>query len=260
MSERATARRAIVTRAAKQAAPLARGLEALGFQVILSPAIRFEEPEDWSAFDGAVTAAGPWDWVILTSANGVRAVTARLSALGKDWSVFGASRLAAIGPATARALEAEGLSAALVPEEYRAEGILEAFGRKPLDGVRVLLARAQVAREILPEELQRRGAMVTVAPVYRTVACPPAGEAVEALASGAGPSLVVIFTSPSTVTHFVEGLPGPARRGLERATLASIGPVTSAALRERGLSPAVEPAAYTVPALLEALGPLAPPA
>ena len=105
------ATRAIVTRALEQAGSLSRGLEEIGIEVILSPAIRFEEPRDWSAFDRAAEGAAAWDWVILTSANGVKFATRRLGALGRRWSGFSGARFAAIGPATARALAGEGVEA-----------------------------------------------------------------------------------------------------------------------------------------------------
>ena len=248
------ATRAIVTRALEQAGSLSRGLEEIGIEVILSPAIRFEEPRDWSAFDRAVERAAAWDWVILTSANGVKFATRRLAALGGRWSGFSGARFAAIGPATARALAGEGVESDLVPAEFRAEGILEALGTDAIAQRRVLLARAEKAREILPEELRRRGAIVEVAVVYRTVACPPSPGAVEALSSSPGPGLLVIFTSPSTVESFLDGLPGPALTGLKRSTIAAIGPVTAGALESRGLKPSIQPSTYTIPALVEALG------
>ena len=251
---------AIVTRAREQADLLATGLEDLGMRVILSPAIRFEEPSDWAPFDGAAASAGSWDWVILTSANGVRAATARLRLAGSGWGAFSRARFVAIGPATARAMEIEGVVASLVPEEFRAEGILDAIGSRPLDGSRILLARAEKAREILPEELRRRGAEILVAAVYRTLPCAPSTDAIEALRAAAGPGLIVIFTSPSTVEHFIDGLPPTAREALGRATLASIGPITAQALASRGLVAAIQPASYTVPALIEELRARRPPA
>lgn len=244
---------AIVTRARVQAGPLCRGLEEMGIRAIASPAIRFDEPGDWGPFDGAAAEGGSWDWLILTSANGVRAVSRRLTRLGSGWQAFAGARVAAIGPATARALREAGVEPSLVPEEFVAEGILEAFEGEPLESARILLARAEKARDVLPDELRRRGAQVDVVPVYRTVPCEPSAEAVQALRGAAGRDLLVIFTSPSTVEHFLARLPEDAAAGVVRATIASIGPITSAALRARGLQAAIQPSEYTVPALLESI-------
>jgi uroporphyrinogen III methyltransferase/synthase len=219
--------------------------------VILSPAIRFEEPADWGAFDRAVDRAGRWDWVILTSANGVEAADRRLRLRGRAWSDFERARFGAIGPATAEALVRLGVEVTLVPEEFRAEGLLAALPVGQIQGRRVLVARAGSAREVLPEELSRRGAEVEVAVVYRTVPCAPTPEALSALRGrGEGGRLVVIFTSPSTVSGFVDGLPEDALAALRGTTLAAIGPVTGEALDRRGLRAEIQPAAYTVDGLV----------
>ncbi len=243
---------AIVTRAREQAGSLVEALEALGARVIASPAIRFTEPVSWEPFDRAVVRAGGYDWVILTSVNGVAAVEERLGRLGRDWSSFGRARFAAIGPATAEALARRSVDVALVPEEFRAEGILLALGSEDLAGRRILIARAEMARDLLPEELVRRGGEVDVVKVYRTLPCEPVAEAVAALQAGlGGHSLLVVFTSPSTVAGFVDGLHDEALQGLRAATLAAIGPVTGEALARRGLRPAVQPASYTVASLVD---------
>jgi len=203
--------------------------------------------------DRALREAPGYDWVIFTSVNGVAAVSRRLARLGLDWSRFGGVEIAAIGPATAEALAGKGLKAAVIPDLYQAEGILDVLGRTSVAGKRILLARAERAREILPEELRRRGADVEVAVVYRTVPCPPAPEAVAALRAGLGRHCVVTFTAASTVEHFVGHLPSEALEGLRAATLASIGPITTEALERRGLRASLQPSEYTIPALVEAI-------
>ncbi len=242
---------AIVTRAHEQSGSLVEALEAMGARVIASPAIRFAEPASWEPLDRAARSGG-WDWVMLTSVNGVAAVDRRLRSLGLDWGCFGRPRFAAIGPATAEALERIGVEAALVPSEFRAEGILESLAPRDVEGRRILLARAERARDVLPDELARRGAKVEVVTAYRTLPCGPGPEAVAALqARGSGARILVVFTSPSTVAGFVDPLPPAALEGLRGATLAAIGPVTGEALDRRGLRAAVQPDSYTVPDLLE---------
>jgi uroporphyrinogen III methyltransferase/synthase len=244
----------LVTRAADQAAALAEPLAALGARVVLTPAIRFEEPSDWGPADAALRSAAAYAWAIFTSANGVEAVDRRLRTLGLSWEGFRAARIVAIGPATAGALTGRGLAVAVVPDPYQAEGVVAALGGEPLEGRRILLARAERAREILPEALRARGARVDVAAVYRTAGCPPAPEAVEVLARPeAAGRVVAAFTSSSTVEHFLDGLPEEARRGLARAVVAAIGPITAQTLAARGLPPAIQPADFTIPALVEAI-------
>jgi uroporphyrinogen III methyltransferase/synthase len=244
---------ALVTRAREQAADLREGLAASGARVILTPAIRIADPESWEPMDQALRAGSSYHWIILTSVNGVAAVGRRLRSLGRGWDSLSGTSVAAIGPATASALKGEGLEPSLVPEEYRAEGILDALRGEDLSGKRILLARAEKAREILPEDLRRQGAVVDVVPAYRTLPCAPHPEAVKALSGSPGAGLLVIFTSPSTVTHFLDALPAAALRGVRSATVAAIGPVTAATLGRRGLEPAIQPERYTVPSLLDAI-------
>jgi uroporphyrinogen III methyltransferase/synthase len=165
-------------------------------------------------------------------------------------SAFVPSRHAAIGETTAMALHARGLRVDLVADEYRAESVADALERGPLRGKRILIPRALVAREVLPERLRKAGAEVDVAPVYQTVADPEgAATARRAVAEGID---VVTFTSASTVRGFFEAL-GGERSKLSGVWLASIGPITSDAIRAEGCEPEVEASIYTVPALVEAL-------
>lgn len=243
----------LVTRAKEQAPALGDPLSALGADVVITPAIRFADPSDWKPLDRALERAGSYAWAIFTSGNGVEAVARRLASLGLTWTVFDGVRLAAIGPATAAALEEKGMTVTVVPEIFQAEGILDALGGEPLEGARILLARAEKAREILPEELRRRGAVVDVAPAYRTVPSPPTPPAVEALDRAGREPVIVTFTSSSTVTGFVGGLEERSRTRLSDAVIAAIGPITSEELGRLGLRPAIQPDAYTIPALVEAI-------
>ncbi len=243
----------LITRAREQAEGFRESLASMGADVILAPSIRIVEPPDWTAVDRALRSAATYDWAILTSVNGVRAVSRRLAKLRLNWSSFAGVKLAAIGPATAEALGERGVEVAVVPDRYQAEGILDALGREGIAGKRILLARAERAREVLPEQLRRRGALVDVAIVYRTVPCSPPAEAVAALRAGLGARCVVTFTSASTVSHFLEHLPEEALEGLRAATLASIGPITTEAIERHGLRATLEPSQFTIPALVEAI-------
>jgi len=235
-------RRIVVTRAREQASELRLQLEALGAEVLELPAIRVE-PVDF-----VLPALGGYSWLVFTSANGVRAFFERgLDAAGLDARALGGLRLAAIGPGTAAALEARGLRPDLVPDRFVAESLLEGFPAPATPGERVLLARAEQARDVLPEGLGERGYVVDVLPVYRTVPAEPDPSVVEQIRAGKVDALT--FTSSSTVTNFVDAigeLTGP------QPLVVSIGPVTSATARERGLRVDAEADPHTIEGLVEA--------
>ena len=242
--------RVLVTRASEQAGEIASRLTALGASVIEAPAIRLVDPPDWQPLDRALARLSTYDWIVFTSQNAVPRFLARLRERQVDESALSASRHAAIGEATAEALRARRLQVDLVADEYRAESVAEALAREPLRGKRILIPRALVAREVLPERLRAAGAEVDVTPVYQTVA-DPQGAAVAQRAVEQGVDIVT-FTSASTVRGFFEAI-GPARARLAGVCLASIGPITSDAIRAEGREPEVEASPYTVPALVEAL-------
>ena len=158
-------RRIVITRRAEQAGGLRRALEARGATVIEFPTISLAPPQSWRPLDAAIGRLGEYDWIIFTSANGVDGFAARLRKNRKTMSALHSALIAAIGPATARALRARGLRVHVVPEEYRAEGLLKALAHGRWRGKRVLLVRAARARQVLPRELRRRGAHVDVLPV-----------------------------------------------------------------------------------------------
>ncbi|HWR54264.1 MAG TPA: uroporphyrinogen-III synthase, partial [Bryobacteraceae bacterium] len=157
-------RRIVITRARAQAAGLADRLAALGAEVIEFPTIEIQPPADPRSLDRAAASVSEYDWIIFTSANGVRAFMER----SPDFSAF-AGRICAIGPATCRAAEAAGLRVDIVPEEYVAESLVAAFASEEIAGKRILLPRAAVARDVVPGELRARGARVDVVEAYRTV-------------------------------------------------------------------------------------------
>lgn len=242
-------RRVLVTRARAQASDLAVLLEALGAEVVQFPVIRIDDPADPAALRAAAARAGEFDWLVLTSVNGVDRFFAALAAEGRDARALGGVRVCALGPATAGALARHGVRADLVPDEFIAEGVIDALtAAGPLEGVRILLPRAEVARAVLPETLRARGAEVTEVAAYRTVPDGAGAERVRAMLAR-GEIHAVTFTAASTVRNFVE-LAGTETGG---AAIASIGPVTSAAARELGLAVDVEAAEYTIPGLVAAL-------
>jgi uroporphyrinogen III methyltransferase/synthase len=177
----------------------------------------------------------------------------RLFHMGLDVRVLGRARLAVIGPATAQALRDFSLVADVVPDTFQAEGLLSVLEPKLLGGTRILLARAEQARDVLPEGLARLGVKLDVVPVYRSL--PPSSvppEAAEAIAEGRVD--ILTFTSSSTVHNFA-GLVGKPRfqELAAQAPVASIGPITTATLQEYGITPQIEPAAFTIPALAAAI-------
>ncbi len=250
-------RSVIVTRTRDQASALAEPLEALGAQVVTFPVIDIVPPENWTPVDEAARRIEDYDWVVFTSANAVAEFLNRASAVTGDEPVHVLAKpwVAAVGKSTARTLEAIGVKVDLVPEDAHAEGLVAAFddlGAGP--GWKVLIPRAEHAREVLPEALKAAGADVDVVVVYRTVAAEPDPAAVERLR--AGDVDAVTFTSGSTVRHFVERLTAAgldAAEQMDRLVVASIGPVTTNALEKRGFKADVEAAEATMESLAAAL-------
>lgn len=247
-------KRIVMTRAQEQAGEFGRLLAAYGADPIEAPTIRVVPPSDWTLVDRAVSRIQDYSWVVFTSVNGVRPFIDRLRVAGKDSRAFGGLRVCAIGPRTASELEKYGIMPDMIPSEYQAEGLLATFATFDLRGQRVLIPRAEVAREILPDQLRRMGAEVDVVSVYRTVA-PQSDISRLKEELAAGSIDVVTFTSSSTVKNFVD-LAGGAdiARGLTgRTTIACIGPITAETARECGLSVAIVADQNTVPALAQAI-------
>lgn len=227
-----------VTRARAQASTLAARLAALGAEVVQAPAIRIV------ALDGPPPSVESYDLVCLTSPNGVRLLFERIAAAGKDARALAGAKVAAIGPGTAAALREHGVIADVVPERFLAEGLVQALADLPV--TRALVARAAQARDVLPAALRARGAEVDVLALYETVAEPLDERQLQAISAAD----YVTFTSSSTVRFFFEAAGERLRDGVR---LVSIGPVTSAALRERGRAPDVEARAHDVDGLVAAL-------
>jgi len=243
----------VVTRSREQASAVTDRLVDLGAEVLEFPTIRVEEPESWEPVDEAIRRLGEYGWLVFTSVNGVDMFFDRLEYGDLDARALAGAKVAAIGPATAAKCIERGVRPDYVPEEYRAEGVLEGFLERGVgEGTTVLIPRALEAREILPDTLRERGAVVDVVPVYRTVLGTGEGSVLERLADGEVD--VVTFTSSSTVRNFVELTKGiDLAEALSGVLVASIGPITSDTVRELGLTVGVEAGEYTIPGLVQAV-------
>ena len=246
-------KRVLVTRSRHQAAETCRLLEGLGAEAVILPTIEIRPPEDDRPLRHAVGKLGEYDYIILTSANTVDALARALRDAGLDSRSLAGVKVCAIGPGTARALARLGVVADLVPEDHRAEGILDLLPEEAVRGKRVLLPRAAVARQILPDTLRQRGAQVDFVVAY--VTGQPDEErtrpGLERLR--AGEVDVLTFTSASTVENFA-ALAGEELVALCQGKLVvAIGPITRDACQEVGLCVDVMPQRYTLPAMVDAL-------
>lgn len=271
--------RVLIGRARHQAGALSKELRSLGAQVIEIPFIEIRKPKSFRPLDTALQNLSTCDWLILTSVNGVEAMWDRMgkqrlteTALSREGHEFtraekrakkvasaaeGQVRIAAIGPATKKAIEQRGIKVDVVPKEYVAESVVRSL-KKKVKGKRVLLVRAKIARDVIPRELRKAGADVDVVEAYETVVPQSSRRRLQAaLNNPKRRPHVVTFTSSSTVKNFVEllGLKSIIKR--RKATtgirMASIGPVTSATLRELGLNVDIAAKEFTIPGLVEAI-------
>ena len=243
----------LVTRAREQASDLSEQLRGMGAVPIEFPTIGIIPPESWADVDHCVNQLISYDWIIFTSPNGVKFFLERLLALGRDVRDLKGPKVCAIGPKTAESLGALKIRVDFVPQEYRAEAIFEGLKRENLKGKRILIPRAKVARDVLPEELRKAGAAVDVVEVYQTVLPRENKNEIRKLLKK-GALSAITFTSSSTVSNFVEIIGKKEARELTAAiTVASIGPITAEKARSLGIKTAVMPKEYTIPALVEAL-------
>lgn len=242
-------KRIVVTRTRVQAGALTEQLRGLGADVIELPTIRIEPPTDLRAFAELVQDAHAYDWIVFTSVNGVNAFFDLFYKLYADAREIGAARIAAIGPATAQRIKDFHMHVDLQPEEFVAESLAREFKKQGgVENLRILIARAEKARDLLPKELSALGAIVDEGYAYRTV--PETRDDIGArrrlLEEGAD---LITFTSSSTVENFLAlGLPWPAKM-----QVASIGPITSKTAREGGLEVAIEARRHDIPGLVEAI-------
>ena len=256
--------RVLVGRARHQAGALSAELRKQGASVIEIPFIEIRKPRSFKPLDSALRNLHTYDWLILTSVNGVDSMWERMSRL--ELSLDGAGhasednrlRVAAIGPATKKAIEQRGTRVDVVPKEYVAESVVRSLKSK-VKGKRVLLVRAKIARDVIPQELRRAGAQVDVVEAYETVV-PRASRTrlQEVMNNPKRRPHIVTFTSSSTVKNFVELL-GECKSSKSRAAqvqgiqAASIGPVTSATLRGFGLPVQIAAKEFTIPGLVSAI-------
>ena len=244
-------KRVLVTRSRIQASALSAMLADEGAEPVEVPTIEFLPVEDDSRLDSAIESLAEYGWVVFTSANGVEAFFRRMDSLGRDARVVAKTRVAAIGPATAEALNKHGISADLVPAEYVSEAVVRAMEAWGIAGTRTLLPRADIGREELGEGLARAGALVDQVPVYRTVT-PEGSRRLASESLKAGDIDLVTFTSSSTVTNLLDLLDGDTAL-LERPLVACIGPITAATARDRGLRVDIEAREYTISGLVSAI-------
>ncbi len=260
--------RILVGRARHQAGSLSASLRSLGATVIEIPFIEIRKPQSYRPLDDALKNIRNYDWLILTSANGVEAMWERFRKLRITRKNLRHLQIAAIGPATKKAIVKHGLKVKMVPEEYVAESVVKGL-RDKVNGKRVVLIRAKVARDVIPEELRAAGAEVDVVEAYETVAPEKSRVRLRALMKNAARRPhIVTFTSSSTAKNFAELLCGsgaPPRSdphtdlrkvkadSFNGIQFASIGPVTSATLRELQMPVAIEAREFTMGGLIRAI-------
>ena len=245
----------MVTRSRDQASGMARQLSANGARVVEFPTISIEAPADASPVREAACRLREYGWAVFTSPNGVDYFWRELEALGLDARAFAATHVAAIGPATAEALAKKGIRADYVPSSFVAEDLLAGLLAQGVSGRRILIPRAENARDVLPRGLEQTGAVVTVVPVYRTVPAPGRAEnAAKALELfREGKIRYITFASSSTVANFLEAVPVETLRQYPDLRFACIGPVTAKTLEDAGLACHVMPEEYTIPGLVAAI-------
>ena len=246
--------RILVTRASHQAFGLSDPLRQLGADVIEIPTIEIRSTGSFAALDHALIKIDHYDTLILTSVNGVEILFERYNRMSLPIVDMQHLLVVAIGPATAAAIQSEGVGVSIIPKQYVAESVLEALQGKICKDSRVLLVRAKVARDVLPDELRKMGAQVDVIEAYETAIPEGTKEKLEnAFADLSAKPHLITFTSSSTATNFLASLGDNARELLDGVYLASIGPVTSQTLAQAGFAPALEASEYTMEGLVQAI-------
>jgi uroporphyrinogen III methyltransferase/synthase len=237
----------MVTRPSEQAHALCHALASRGADAVLQPAIAIGAPDDWSTVDAALSRLNQFDWIVFSSANGVRFALERLEEIGFDMRALGSVRLAAMGPGTAEQLAEYRLRADLIPDEYRAESLASALATHA-PGRRFLLIRASRGREVLAEQLESHGGVVEQVVTYQSRDVTVADDQVmEQLEQG---KIDWITVTSSAIARSLVNLFGPS---LHRSRLVAISPVTSGTLRDLGFSPAAEAVDYTMEGVVQAI-------
>lgn len=243
-------KRIVLTRARGEAGRFSNNLERFGAEIFYLPTIGIVPPEDFHVLDHAIEDLRSFDWLIFTSANGVEGFLDRLMARGRDARSLAGCRICTVGTATARSLHERGIRTDLIPGDFRAEGIIDTLIKiGGIDGKRILIPRALKAREILPDTLREAGAEVVVAPAYQNIRPEIDPRDLQEILVSRRAHLIV-FTSPSNVKNFMDSV---RKEGLKDSLagikVASIGPVTSKAVRQAGLNVDLEPEESTLEAL-----------
>jgi uroporphyrinogen III methyltransferase / synthase len=250
-------RRVLVTRPREQATELVERLESMGAEAIEAPMIRIVPPDDYGPLDEACSRIGSFDWIVFSSANAVDALFGRLLAGPQDLRALKGVKLCVVGPATAERLARHGLKVDVMPAEYRAESVVRALTESgPVRGIKVLLPRTDIGREVIADELRKQGADVTEIVAYRTVVTDPEREGEpDVYRMLLERSIdVVTFTSASAVRSLVRVLGAEPAADLLRVILvASIGPVTAEAASQYNIQTTIMPSNYTIPALVDAI-------
>ncbi len=244
--------RILVGRARHQAGSLSTSLRALGAAVVEIPFIEIRKPQSYQRLDDSLKSIKNYDWLIQTSVNGVDAMWERVRSLRIQRGNFKRLQIAAIGPATKKAITKRGLKVKMVPEEYIAEAVVAKL-RDKISGKRVLLIRAKVARDVIPEELRAAGAHVDVVEAYETVVPEKSRPRLRALMKSARRPHLVTFTSSSTAKNFAALLGNGKAGSLKNVQFASIGPVTSATLRDLKMPVDIEAREFTMGGLIRAI-------
>jgi uroporphyrinogen III methyltransferase/synthase len=247
-------KRILITRAKEQALELSQLLARLGAETIECPTIQIAPPSDWKAVDQAIANLGQFQWLIFTSVNGVIPFMERLRHHGFDARMLAGLTICCIGPRTAQELARHGLRADIVPDEFQAEGVIRALSARGVRGQRILIPRAAVAREILPEQLRAMGAEVQVVTAYRTVLPGTDREGFKERFRRQEVDIIT-FTSSSTVRNFkaLFDSQDEMHKLLGQTVIACIGPITAQTAREYGLTVTIIPAENTIPALVGAI-------
>ncbi len=241
----------LVTRTRRQASILSKLLEEHGAEPVEFPTIEVVPPTSWKEMDQAIESLSSYDWLIFTSVNGVDSFFSRLKILGKDIRELKGIMIATIGEKTGKRVEELRIRVDLIPDEYRAEGLIESFKELDTKRKRILIPRAKEAREILPEKLKSMGAHVDVVAAYETVK--PDVEKVEEIKGlfQRDEIDVVTFASSSTVRNFLSIFPEEGREFLSKTVVACIGPITAEPMREIGIEPQIVSKKYTMEELVK---------
>jgi uroporphyrinogen III methyltransferase/synthase len=246
-------KRILITRPRYQAEEFQAKLTAFGAEVLPFPTIEIREPDSWGSLDQAIRNIDRYQWLIFTSVNGVQNFFSRCRQMQRDLRDLKGIRIATIGPATERAVSDLGLRVEILPDEYKAEGLVESLKGKALKGTRILIPRAKVARDVLPEELRKQGAQVDIVEAYQTV-IPDSGRERLLGLIGERTMDLIVFTSSSTVSNLAEMVkPDSLSSFLRKTAVAAIGPITAKTAVELGLQVEVQPHRYSIPSLVEAI-------